>query len=218
MIKKTLITIILIIGLSTSVLASAENIFCPIKSSYSANISFSEKHYNIKIAVTGDILTTKNVLITADKQMNESTKSDKPRVLVVKLSALGDLFHSLPAVHNLKVGLGAEIDWVTQKEYVDLVRCFTDVDRVIPFYRKAFFTNLKLFLEELRTRDYDYVIDLQGLLKSAIVARLARGKERIGPSFHREGSHLFYSAVAGEPARNRHAVEENLDIVRHLGR
>lgn len=80
MIKKTLITIILIIGLSTSVLASAENIFCPIGSSYSGNISFSEKHYNIKIAVTGDILTTKNVLITADKQMNESIQDPYVKV------------------------------------------------------------------------------------------------------------------------------------------
>lgn len=140
-----------------------------------------------------------------------------PRVLIVKLSSLGDLFHALPAVHNLKVGLSAEIDWVTQQEYVDLVRRFTDVDRVIPFYRRSFFMDLRPFLRELRAQKYDYVIDLQGLLKSAIIARLARGKKRIGPSFHREGSRLFYSAVAGKRNRNRHAVEENLDIVRYLG-
>lgn len=136
---------------------------------------------------------------------------------MVKLSSLGDLFHALPVVHNLKVGLGAEIDWVTQQEYVDLVRCFTDVDRVIPFYRRSFFTDLRPFLRELRTHKYDYVIDLQGLLKSAIVVMLARGMQKIGPSFHREGSHFFYSAIAGKRNKNRHAVEQNLDIIRHLG-
>ena len=149
--------------------------------------------------------------------MKESTKSGKPHVLVVKLSSLGDLFHALPTVHNLKVGLDAEIDWVTQQEYVDLVRCFTDVDRVIPFYRRSFFTDLRPFLRELRTHKYDYIIDLQGLLKSAIVVMLAKGRERIGPSFHREGSHFFYSAIAGKRNKNRHAVEQNLDIVRYLG-
>lgn len=80
MIKKTLITIILIIGFSTSALASVENIFCPIEPSYSGNIPLSEKHYNIKIAVTGDILTTKNVLITADKQMNDSIEDPYVKV------------------------------------------------------------------------------------------------------------------------------------------
>lgn len=139
------------------------------------------------------------------------------RILIIKLSSLGDLFHALPSVHNLKVGLKAEIDWVVQSEYVDLVKCFDDVDRVIPFCRKSFFANMRPFLKELRLQEYGYIIDLQGLLKSAIVARLARGKKRIGPSFHREGARLFYSAVAGKRDKNRHAVEENLDIVRYLG-
>lgn len=80
MIKKTLITILIIIGLSTSVLASAENIFCPIDSAYFRNASPPEKQYNIKIAVTGDILTTENVLITADKQMNESIEDPYVKV------------------------------------------------------------------------------------------------------------------------------------------
>ncbi len=40
------------------------------------------------------------------------------RILIVKLSSLGDLFHALPAVHNLKVGLDATVDWVTTTSYV----------------------------------------------------------------------------------------------------
>ena len=58
------------------------------------------------------------------------------RILIIKLSSLGDVFHALPAVRNLKVELNATIDWVTTTGYVDLVRCFDDVDHVIGFPRK----------------------------------------------------------------------------------
>lgn len=139
------------------------------------------------------------------------------RILVIKLSSLGDLFHALPAVHELKVGLGATVAWATQTEYAALVRCFSDVDRVIAFPRRSFCSGARTFLRELRAERYDIIVDLQGLLKSAFVARLARGQRRIGPSFHREGARFLYSEIAGERNKNRHAVEENLDVARHLG-
>lgn len=139
------------------------------------------------------------------------------RILVIKLSSLGDIFHALPAVNNLKVALGAEIDWVTQPEYADLVRCFPVVSRVIAFPRRSFWSGAARFLRSLRETRYDYVVDLQGLLKSALVTRMARGNVKIGPSFHREGTGLFYDHVAAPCDKNRHAVDENLDIVRFLG-
>ena len=139
------------------------------------------------------------------------------RIVIVKLSSLGDLFHALPAVHALKTGLGAEVDWVTQSEYADLVRCFTDVSDVIPFSRRSWMTGFKEAGRVLRARRYDLAIDLQGLLKSALVMRLARAPRRIGPSFHREGSRWFYTEVAGRPDKQRHAVEEMMDVVRYLG-
>lgn len=139
------------------------------------------------------------------------------RILIVKLSSLGDLCHALPAVHGLKAGLKADVDWVTQSEYVELVRCFEDVADVIPFDRRGFPRGAWAFLRRLRLRSYDLVVDLQGLMKSAIVARLARGRRILGPSFHREGSGILYHAVAGLRNRERHAVEENLDAVRFLG-
>jgi ADP-heptose:LPS heptosyltransferase len=54
-------------------------------------------------------------------------------------------------------------------------------------------------------------------MKSALVAKWARGKRRIGPSFEREGARLLYDEVAGPRNKQRHAVEECLDVVRHLG-
>lgn len=139
------------------------------------------------------------------------------RVLIVKLSSLGDLFHALPAVHNIKAGLKAEIHWVVQDEYADLVRCFTDVDRVIPVSRRHWYRGRRVFLRRLRLYNYDYVLDLQGLMKSAIVCGLARTRRRVGPSFCRECSVLFYSAVAGHRDTKRHAVDQCMDTVRYLG-
>ncbi len=138
-------------------------------------------------------------------------------ILIIKTSSLGDLFHALPTVRALKVGLDADIDWVVADTYADLVRCFDDVDHVIPFPRREFWSRLGWFRGKLRTRDYDYIIDLQGLLKSAVICRLASGRKRIGPSFHREGSRLFYNVIAGDRDKERHAIDECYDVVRYLG-
>jgi len=143
--------------------------------------------------------------------------SEKKRILVIKLSSLGDIFHAIPAVHNLQVALDAEVDWVTQPEYVDLVRCFPMVSTVISFPRRKFWSQAGELVRAVREKRYDYVVDLQGLIKSAIVARVARGGKRMGPSFQREGARFFYDAIAGRRNKDRHAVEETLDVVRYLG-
>jgi lipopolysaccharide heptosyltransferase I len=140
------------------------------------------------------------------------------RVLIVKLSSLGDLFHALPAVHALKEGLDARIDWATQPEYVGLVRCFNDVDEVLPVPRRNRRTQYLPFIRRLRENRYDYVIDLQGLMKSAVVVLTARGDRKIGPSASRECTRLFYPERAGKKNKQRHAVEELMDVVRYLGR
>lgn len=139
------------------------------------------------------------------------------RVLVVKLSSLGDLFHVLPAVHAIRRGLGSPVDWVTQPEYVALVRCFTDVDRVISFPRREWLRKQRNFLRELREEIYDLVVDFQGLLKSAWVARLARSKRVVGPASAREGARWLYTDALGPRDRSVHAVEEAAGIARDLG-
>ncbi len=139
------------------------------------------------------------------------------RILVVKQSSLGDLFHALPAVHALKRHYQAPVDWVVNDEYVPLVQCFTDVDRIIPFPRRTPFRRAGGFLAELRRERYDLGVDLQGLLKSAAVLRLARVERRVGPSNVREGAGLLYTEHASGLAGVRHAVEVALDVPRHLG-
>ena len=139
------------------------------------------------------------------------------RVLVVKLSSLGDALHALPAVAELKAQLGAEVHWAVQPAFAALVRRFACVDEVLEVPRPSDLAGFLRALRALRTRRYDLVVDLQGLMKSALVARAARAPRRIGPSFAREGSRLFYHELAGHRDKSRHAVEECLDIVRHLG-
>jgi heptosyltransferase-1 len=143
------------------------------------------------------------------------------RILIIKTSSLGDLFHALPTVHLLKQAYDAEIDWVVNTEYVGLVECFTDVRKIIPFPRRGMLSNLGTFRETLREETYDLVVDLQGLLKSALICRMARrtrGAKILGPSFQREGARLFYSSVVGSKNKNRHAVVENLDVLRWLNK
>jgi lipopolysaccharide heptosyltransferase I len=147
----------------------------------------------------------------------DASSPEGGRVLVVKLSSLGDLFHALPAVHVVRSRTGAAVDWVTQPAYARLVgECFDDVDEVIVYPRDSLLRSLPSFLKALRRRRYDLVLDLQGLLKSAVTARAARGGPRIGPSFSREGASLFYTRTAGPRDRDRHAVEEVLDALEAL--
>lgn len=143
--------------------------------------------------------------------------ADLRRILVIKPSSLGDVFHALPTVHQLKAHTGAAIHWVANAPYVPLVRCFDPVDRVLSFPRQAFWTNRGAFLADLRRERYDLVLDMQGLMKSALIARAARADRILGPSFHREGSRCLYHAVAGRRNKQRHAVEENLDMLDALG-
>lgn len=136
------------------------------------------------------------------------------RILIVKLSSLGDIAHALPAVRLLKARTGAAIDWVVQPEYAPLLDACTLVDRTIHFPRKHFFRDFLPFRRALRENQYDLVLDLQGLMKSAIAARLSRAAWRVGPAWSREGSHLLYDA---RPDRRdgprRHATDELIDLI-----
>ena len=136
------------------------------------------------------------------------------RILVIKLSSLGDIAHALPAVRALKERTGAAIDWAVQPEYADLLACCPDVERTIAFPRRNAVRGLGPFLRELRRERYDAIVDLQGLLKSAVVARLARGGRRVGPAWAREGAHRLYDAQpVRKPGPRGHAVEELMEVV-----
>lgn len=129
------------------------------------------------------------------------------RILIVKLSSLGDVVHAMPAVQDLRqVYPDAQIDWVVERAFVPLVRRCKGVHRVIACdlrrWRNELFSRQtrqewRQFKAELRQDDYDAVIDLQGLSKSALVAWLARLRahgKRFGMANQTNGS--SYEALA----------------------
>lgn len=139
------------------------------------------------------------------------------KILVVKLSSFGDILHALPAAAALKQHFNAEMHWTVHPAFASIVRCLACVDKVIeiahPRKPRQYFKDLRM-LHKLD--EYDLVVDFQGLMKSALVAKAARSKKRIGPSFAGEGSPLFYHALAGKKNKARHAVEECYDTLRYL--
>ena len=110
------------------------------------------------------------------------------KVLIVKLSSLGDVVHAMPAVMDIHAAFpNAQIDWVVERGFAPLAARCTAVHRVIPCelrrWRKAFFkaesraqtqAEWRDFKADLQRETYDAVIDLQGLTKSAFVSWLAR--------------------------------------------
>lgn len=139
------------------------------------------------------------------------------RVLIVKLSSIGDVLHALPMAAELADQLPATIDWAVQPAFAPLVRLFSCVETVHAVPRPSDLVGYVKAIRRIRMTRYDCVVDAQGLMKSAVVARFVRAPRRVGPSFAREGSHWLYSECAGMRDKNRHAVEECLDVVRHLG-
>jgi heptosyltransferase-1 len=108
------------------------------------------------------------------------------RVLIVKLSSLGDVVHALPVVADIRAAHPeATIDWVVEPAFAPLVRRVRGVAGVIElplrrwtrgrWFGGGFAAELGAFVRRLRRESYDAVIDLQGLTKSALVALLARG-------------------------------------------
>lgn len=107
------------------------------------------------------------------------------QVLIVKVSSLGDVVHNMPVVQDiLRHHPDAQIDWVVEEGFVDLVKLVRGVRRVIPFALRRWrkqplaartWQEIGAFRRALRETPYDYVIDTQGLIKTGWIARTARG-------------------------------------------
>ncbi len=150
----------------------------------------------------------------------------QPRFLLVRLSALGDVVHALPALVALRrAEPHARIDWAVEDRFRDLVAPRAEVDRAVVLPRRALsrarghpgarLALLRAFLARLRERTYDVAIDLQGNLKSGVVVRAARARRRVGftrPTA-REGNALLTDERFDPPAGAPHRVERALGLV-----
>ena len=144
-------------------------------------------------------------------------------ILVVKLSAIGDVIHALPVSYAIKERFPeAHLTWVVEKPAYPILEDNPYIDDIILF-EKAKFRSVSGFLHEigpfrrrLRARRYDASLDLQGLFKSAAIVWNAGARQRVGTANMREGAHLMSRPVRGAHAEG-HIVERYLDVARALG-
>lgn len=102
-------------------------------------------------------------------------------ILLVRLSAMGDLVQSLGAVVSLhKHRPDCRVTFVTQREWAPLLDGMPGIDRVVTFHRRGGLSALWRLRHELRSEPYDLALDLQGNWKSALVTRLSRATRRVG--------------------------------------
>jgi heptosyltransferase-1 len=153
----------------------------------------------------------------------------RQRFLVFRLSSIGDIVHTLPAVAGLgRAHPGAEIHWVVEERFSGLLAGNPFVSRVIkldtlgwrkdPTSGRAMAEIMQGF-QALREYQYDVAIDFQGLMKSAIFARLSHSKKRIGlawGSLREPLAALLYTQRVS-PKGRKHIIEINLSLVEALG-
>ena len=155
------------------------------------------------------------------------------RILIVKLSSLGDIVHALPVVADIRnAHPGAVIDWVAEPSFAALLERTAGVAEVIAcplrrwtktgLWRPAVVAEIRAFVHRLRRERYDAIVDLQGLTKSAVIAKLARGpsfglaNRTDGASHEWPARRLATTAIRVEP--HSHALDRSRELVaRALG-
>ncbi len=150
-------------------------------------------------------------------------------ILIVKLSALGDVIQTLPSLAALRrLYPDAHITWVVEEAAADLIKNHPYLDVVLVSRRKSWskeilrgrfrepLKEIRSFIKTLRQRHYDLVIDFHGLFKSSVIVFLSRGKRKLGYDSLQELSGLFLHEKIPEDM-NKHAVERYLDFPCYLG-
>jgi heptosyltransferase I len=147
------------------------------------------------------------------------------RIAIIKPSALGDIVHALPVLTALRGRFPtADITWVVNAAYEALLAGHPDLTNTLPFDRGAFrgvrgaLTTTVAFAVELRRRQFDLVIDMQGLLRSGLMAWGTGAPTRVGFANAREGSRYAYTHKVKSPALDAaHAVDRMWRIAEVFG-
>lgn len=152
-------------------------------------------------------------------------------ILIIKLSAIGDVVQTLPALEAIKSAYPASsIDWVVEEAAAGILENHPMINKLLVSRRKTWMRQvrrlrtfrqgsegIRTFLRELRAVSYDMAIDFQGLLKSGLIMAAARSKRKIGFAGTREFSPLFLNEKLPPYDIERHALERYLDVARYLG-
>ena len=154
-------------------------------------------------------------------------------ILIVKLSAIGDVIHTLPALNAIRKQYPkAHMTWLVEEAAADLIQAHAALNRVLISKRKKWVKGLfgldwhknasaiQQFVRTLRDTEYDIIIDFQGLFKSAVLVGLARGKRKIGFAKgmdHMECSYLFYNEKVKPVDMEVHALTRGMLLIRSIG-
>ena len=142
------------------------------------------------------------------------------RFLIVRLGALGDVIHGIPAAAALRAAFPmARIDWLVDPRYVELLGCVRGLDDRIAIDPRGGLSSLLGAVRQLRSRRYTAAIDLQGLLKSAVLARLAGARRTVGfarAQLREPAARFFYSSSI-EVNDATHVVHQNLALLSAVG-
>jgi heptosyltransferase-1 len=139
------------------------------------------------------------------------------RILVVKLSAMGDVIHTLPAAASLKHSFPhSSVSWVIRPQWRPLLEGNPFVDRVIPVERSA--GAMLRAVQNLRCEKFDLVVDFQALVQSAFVTAAMRCQKKVG--LHRSQARERLASLVYSTAvftRSDHRVERNLELAAAAG-
>jgi lipopolysaccharide heptosyltransferase I len=145
------------------------------------------------------------------------------KILILKPSSLGDVVQSLPVLRLLKRHWpSSAIHWWLDADLVPLLATDPDLAGVIPFRRRRWASpwrwhELPASLRQIRAMRFDWVIDLQALLRSGLVAWLAGARSSVGLADGREGAPAFYDIAVPRPSPWAHPVAWYLETLRVLG-
>lgn len=147
-----------------------------------------------------------------------TSNSSGPRILVVRLGAMGDVIHTLPAVASLKHSFpGSQLTWLIEPQWAPLLDGNPYVDSVALFERGNPGAWMRTW-RKLRAARFDFAVDFQGLVKSALAASMARPDRIFGlhqSQVRERPAALFYSNHI--QAHAAHMVEQNLEIAAAAG-
>jgi lipopolysaccharide heptosyltransferase I len=147
------------------------------------------------------------------------------KILIIKPSSLGDVVHSLPFLNSIRTCFRqSKIHWLIARGLEGLVEGHPMIDKCITIDKDTWkritktgstIREVRQLFRDLRSENYDLVVDLQGLLRSGIITLATRAPLRVGFTEAREGSKLFYTKkVSG--GRNIHAVDRYMKIAESL--
>ena len=142
----------------------------------------------------------------------------RQRILVVRMGAMGDIVHTLPAAASLRYSFPeAEIDWLVEERWAPLLEENPDLTTVHRVHSRDC-GQVWDVLGTLRARSYDMALDFQGLIKSGLLAALSGSREVLGfqmAALREKLASVFYDQQVA--AVGTHVVEMNLSLVRAAG-